>query len=113
AVMGLSKRLGRARKAQLRRWFNGRLKDVALAAAILANGEARGARAHPEPMDAEGVSFGARFALAGSVVDRDHAPRPQRRCGMVDGRIVAAVNGQDGARAMRPCCGNADRALVW
>jgi hypothetical protein len=44
------------------------------------------------------VSFGARFALAGSVVDRDHAPRPQRRCGMVDGRIVAAVNGQDGAR---------------
>jgi hypothetical protein len=25
-------------------------------------------RAHPEPMDAEGVSFGARFALAGSVV---------------------------------------------
>jgi hypothetical protein len=39
-------------------------------------------RAHPEPMDAEGVSFGARFALAGSVVDRDHAPRPQRRCGM-------------------------------
>jgi hypothetical protein len=70
-------------------------------------------RAHPEPMDAEGVSFGARFALAGSVVDRDHAPRPQRRCGMVDGRIVAAVNGQDGARAMRPCCGNADRALVW
>jgi hypothetical protein len=37
------------------------------------------ARAHPEPMDAEGVSFGARFALAGSVVDRDHAPRPQRR----------------------------------
>jgi hypothetical protein len=71
------------------------------------------ARAHLEPMDAEGVSFGARFALAGSVVDRDHAPRPQRRCGMVDGRIVAAVNGQDGARAMRPCCGNADRALVW
>jgi hypothetical protein len=68
AVMGLSKRLGRARKAQLRRWFNGRLKDVALAAAILGNGEARGARAHPEPMDAEGVSFGARFALAGSVV---------------------------------------------
>src|SRR5262245_19677658 len=32
AVMGLSKRLGRARKAQLRRWFNGRLKDVALTA---------------------------------------------------------------------------------
>src|SRR5215831_5128436 len=26
AVMGLSKRLGRARKAQLRRWFNGRLE---------------------------------------------------------------------------------------
>src|SRR5215831_4502742 len=28
STRGLSKRLGRARKAQLRRWFNGRLKDV-------------------------------------------------------------------------------------
>jgi hypothetical protein len=39
-------------------------KDVVLAAAILGNGKARGVRAHPEPMDTEGVSFGARFALA-------------------------------------------------
>jgi hypothetical protein len=28
----------------------------------------RRARAHPEPMDTEGVSFGARLALAGPVV---------------------------------------------
>ena len=33
-------------------------------------GGKRRARAQPEPMDTEGVSFGARFALAGSVVAR-------------------------------------------
>jgi hypothetical protein len=63
--MGLSKRLGRARKAQLRRWLNGRLKDVALATAILGNGEAKGC-VRASRADDEGLSFGARFALAGS-----------------------------------------------
>jgi hypothetical protein len=60
-------------------------------------------RAHPEPMDAEGVSFGARFALAGSVVDRDHAPRPQRlQAAPRPQRLQAGWWGHSAMRSIRP-----------
>src|SRR5262249_38281877 len=77
AGMGLSKRLGRARKAQLQRW---RQRE----------GKRRGG-AHSEPMDTEGVSFGARFALAGSVVAHrarffSRGPRDVRDGRWSDGR---------------------------
>ena len=36
-------------------------------------------RAHPEPMDTDKVSFGARFCATGSAVERDSTPPSQRR----------------------------------
>src|SRR5215471_15109782 len=68
AVMGLSKPIGSRTQSAAPEMVQWPSRKTLFSPRPFSLEGKRRVRAHPEPMDTEGVSFGARFALAGSVV---------------------------------------------